>query len=149
MKSHIFLFSLILLSMKISSINKTAAFKSGGHTVIIVRLSLPCLEDTEEAFAARINGFYLELCRRYISAGEALARARGSELWRQYRRPLVLSVSASLTEEPPPSKKRKKQGKPVHGYRFLRTERLLGSGKEPIKRSETDCFLSDSGLIYS
>ena len=128
----------IFLSMKTNTQNECAAFKCGGHTVIIVKLCLPCPEG-DTPLEERVRRFYGRVREAYFGSARALADRRGVEIWEAHRRPLVFSVICSEKEE--------KSRKSRYGYAFLRTESLSGMKSGAKKRTEEDRFFEGSGPV--
>ena len=133
--------------MNITTLSKTVSFKWGGHTAIILKISLP-YPTGEGAAEEGIRRFYTALCEGYVSAVGRLAHERAESLWRQNLRPVVFTVDYGCFDTVE-VKRRGKRAKIRHGYCFLRTEMVRGNGLDQKKRTERDVFLADSGLVVS
>ena len=129
--------------MKINTRYESAAFKSCGHTVIIVKTTLPDPMGDSPA-CERIREFYRELNKIYFSSARAIAQRHGAFLWEENRRPILLLVSFCEIEQKNTEKRRKSR----NGYTFLRCETVVGLKGGNKKKTAKDSFFEDSGLIF-
>lgn len=79
--------------MNFLSLNRMRAYRSGGRIVLILKLTLPKMEE-ELAFAECFNSFYLSLADVYVSA------LKNVHVPEDMLRPAMLTVSFSdITDE--------------------------------------------------
>ena len=142
--------------MKLCDLRRTALFKYGDRSILILKIALPravAEEGEDEEFSTRFNSVYKSLAEEYFRAAEKYAGECGASLAeRAIFRPLAVRVSWEAIEtEDRRQKKEKRKAKSASSLQTVSIKRTLliprvNGNCEKIDTLDTFCALDGSLL---